>query len=217
MLSIHPEQLFRKSTENGLILWPIPPLPDSVFRMSLPVPPVPKHLLCRNLSDPFVLLWMPLVPTRPGAASSICPLLCSYFIELCSSVFILFTLLSKLKKFFSVFWKQLLPLGHSSCPFSPLCLYYSFPEVCRLWIHTSQRQSAFMELQDAAEQGPDDFWEVPPTTPKSLPMGVSAWDEFNVDTVCIPFVSPKIYLSGNPSAISVPTTGLCWLSQLFEN
>lgn len=36
-----------------------------------------------------------------------------------------------------------------------------------------------MDFVDDAVQGPDDFSEVPPTTPKSLPMGVSAWDEFS--------------------------------------
>lgn len=160
VLSIHQEQLFRKSTANGHILWPIPPLPVAVFRMSLPGPPVPKHLLCRDLSDPFVILWMPLVPTSAWGSQfhlSIAVQLFDLALQLCI-YFIYAPSLQTEDIFFSVSWKQLLPLGHFSCPFSPLCLYYSFPEVCRLWIHTSQRQSAFIELQDAAAaQGPDDI------------------------------------------------------------
>lgn len=63
---------------------------------------------------------------------------------------------------------------------------------------------------------PDDFWAVPPTTPESLPMGVSAWSEFSPMQTWFVFLlkSPEIFLSWSPSATFVPTTGLCGVSQI---
>lgn len=93
VLSIHQRQqelMFRKNKENGHILWCIPPpslaLPVAVFRMSLPGPPAIQTNTC---SAGIYLLPLSSCecPQVPGAASSICPLLCSYFdlaLQLCS-------------------------------------------------------------------------------------------------------------------------------------
>lgn len=93
VLSIHQRQqelMFRKNKENGHILWCIPPpslaLPVAVFRMSPLGSPAIQTKTC---SAGIYLLPLSSCecPRVPGAASSICPLLCSYFdlaLQLCS-------------------------------------------------------------------------------------------------------------------------------------
>lgn len=85
-------------------------------------------------------------------------------------------LLTRLKVFFfQCLLKQLLPLGHFSCPFFLLCCYYLYLEMWRLGHPPSSKTwewSAFMYLQNdavlaPAAQYPDDFRELSLTTPRN--------------------------------------------------
>lgn len=146
VLSIHQGQqglIFRKNTENGPILWPIPLHPWLSHLL---------HLGCLYLVlqqskqtpalQEFISSLCPPVNARSAWGSQIHLSISVQLLWLSSAAQCLLYLCSfspNWTYFSSVSWKQLLPLGHFSCPFSSLCLHYFFLEVWRLWIHTSQR------------------------------------------------------------------------------